>query len=163
MHQTIEIPENKIEAYELLEAQIHAILQDEDDIIANLANVSAILNEFMRDINWVGFYLIKSNDLVVGPFQGKVACSRIPLYKGVCGKAVYDKQLVNMPNVHEFEGHIACDSASNSEIVLPLLKNDQVIGVLDIDSPIFNRFDDIDEQHLQNIVSMINKKLPDQF
>ena len=163
MHQTIDIPDNKIEAYELLEAQIHAILQDEDDIIANLANVSAILFEFMRDINWVGFYLIKSNDLVVGPFQGKVACSRIPLYKGVCGKAVYDKQLVNMPNVHKFEGHIACDSASNSEIVLPLLKNDQVIGVLDIDSPIFNRFDDIDEQHLQNIVSMINKKLPDQF
>ncbi len=163
MHQHIEIPQDRQEAYDLLVVQVKAILADENDLIANLANVSAVLFEFINDINWVGFYLIKGDDLVVGPFQGKVACSRIPLYKGVCGKAVKDNKMINMENVHQFEGHIACDSASNSEIVFPLFVNNTVIGVLDIDSPKFNRFDKIDEDNLQKVVTEITKKLSDSF
>jgi L-methionine (R)-S-oxide reductase len=161
MLQHIKKPQDKQETYTLLVSQVKAILSDEDDMIANLANISAILFEFMEDINWVGFYLIKGDHLIVGPFQGKVACSRIPLYKGVCGKAAKDKKMVNIENVHQFQGHIACDSASNSEIVFPLIVNNNVIGVLDIDSPKFDRFDYIDEENLQKIVDELTKKLPD--
>lgn len=163
MHTTIEVPQNKQEAYDLLIAQTKAITEDESDIIANLANVSAIIYEFLQDVNWVGFYLLKNNDLVVGPFQGKVACSRIALYKGVCGKAVLDRKMVTIDDVHAFDGHIACDSASNSEIVFPLIVKDKVIGVLDIDSPLYNRFDNIDEQNLQLLVDYLTKKLLDSF
>lgn len=163
MHTTLEVPQNKQEAYDLLIAQTKAITEDESDTIANLANVSAIIYEFLQDVNWVGFYLLKNNDLVVGPFQGKVACSRIALYKGVCGKAVLDKKMVTIDDVHAFDGHIACDSASNSEIVFPLIVKDKVIGVLDIDSPLYNRFDSIDEQNLQLLVDHLTKKLPDSF
>lgn len=163
MHTTIEVPQNKQEAYDLLIAQTKAITEDESDIIANLANVSAIIYEFLQDVNWVGFYLLKNNDLVVGPFQGKVACSRIALYKGVCGKAVLDRKMVTIDDVHAFDGHIACDSASNSEIVFPLIVKDKVIGVLDIDSPLYNRFDNIDEQNLQLLVDHLTKKLLDSF
>ena len=161
MHQNIEIPENKQEAYDLLIAQTKAIIESESDTIANLANVSSIIYEFLHDVNWVGFYLVKDTDLVVGPFQGKVACSRIALYKGVCGRAVENKEMVNIANVHAFEGHIACDSASNSEIVFPLIINNNVIGVLDIDSPSLNRFDELDEKNLQLLVNVLVKKLLD--
>jgi L-methionine (R)-S-oxide reductase len=161
MLQHIEIPQDKKETYALLVSQVKAILSGEDDVIANLANISAILFEFLEDINWVGFYLIKGDYLIVGPFQGKVACSRIPLYKGVCGKAAKDKKMVNIENVHHFDDHIACDSASNSEIVFPLIVKNNVIGVLDIDSPKFNRFDHIDEENLQIIVDELTKKLPE--
>ncbi len=163
MHTTFEVPQDKQEAYDLLIAQTQAITEDESDSIANLANVSAIIYEFLQDVNWVGFYLLKNSDLVVGPFQGKVACSRIALYKGVCGKAVLDKKMVTINDVHAFDGHIACDSASNSEIVFPLIVKDNVIGVLDIDSPLFNRFDSIDEMNLQLLVDHLTKKLPDSF
>lgn len=163
MHTTFEVPQNKQEAYDVLIAQTQAIIEDESDAIANLANVSSIIYEFLQDVNWVGFYLLKDNDLVVGPFQGRVACSRIALYKGVCGKAVRDKKMVIIDDVHAFDGHIACDSASNSEIVFPLIVNNNVIGVLDIDSPLFNRFDSIDAMNLQLLVDYLTKKLPDSF
>lgn len=154
---------NKKENYQQLLVLVQALLDDESDIIANLANVAALLYEHLSDLNWVGFYLKRGHDLVVGPFQGKVACSRIHLYKGVCGRALELKQIINVPNVHEFEGHIVCDSASNSELVIPLIVNDQAIGVLDIDAPILNRFDQDDETYLSKIVALINKKLPDSF
>lgn len=163
MHQDIDIPTNKNEAYTLLIEQIKAIVSTEDDAIANLANASAVLYEFMKDINWVGFYLIKNNELVVGPFQGKVACSRIPLSKGVCGKAVTTRSIQNVADVTAFVGHIACDSASRSELVVPLIKNGAVIGVLDIDSPLEARFDTLDETTAQTIVNHLIKKLPDCF
>lgn len=159
MHQSIDIPNNKEEAYELLIAQTQAIIESETDIIANLANVSAVIYEFLPDVNWVGFYLIKDKDLVVGPFQGKIACSRFPMYNGVCGEAVKTRKMINVLDVHNFDGHIACDSASNSEIVFPLIINDKVFGVLDIDSPIFNRFDETDEKYLQMLVNVLTKKL----
>lgn len=163
MHQDFDIPKNRNEAYSLLIEQVKAIISTEDDAIANLANVSAVLYEFMEDINWVGFYLIKNNELVVGPFQGKVACSRIPLSKGVCGKAVMTRSIQNIPDVNAFDGHIACDSASKSELVIPLIKNNNVIGVLDIDSPLMNRFDNIDEIIVQEIANLILSKLPNRF
>lgn len=163
MHVEVNIPKNKNEAYSLLIEQVKAILSTEDDVIANLANVAAMLYEFIEDINWVGFYLIKGNELVVGPFQGKVACSRIPLSKGVCGKAVTTQSIQNIADVTTFKGHIACDSASKSELVIPLIKNNIVIGVLDIDSPSRNRFDDLDEVTAQEIVNHLIKKLPDCF
>ncbi len=163
MHQNTVIPDNKEEAYQLLVMQVDALLQDEDDVIANLANVAALLYEYVKDINWVGFYLIKKDQLIVGPFQGKVACSRIKLYDGVCGKAVLDRSILNVSNVHAFEGHIACDSASNSELVVPIFINDKIVGVLDIDSPSYSRFDQTDEKYMQMIVSLLAKKLPDTF
>lgn len=163
MHNNVTILENKQEAYALLKQQVEAIILDEEDVIANLANVSAVLYEVMEDINWVGFYLLKNNELVVGPFQGKVACSRIPLTKGVCAKAIMTKTIQNIVDVHAFEGHIACDSASNSELVIPIIKNEVAIGVLDIDSPVFSRFDQDDEDMAQAIVNILIKKLPDSF
>lgn len=163
MHNNVTILENKQEAYALLKQQVEAIILDEEDVIANLANVSAVLYEVMEDINWVGFYLLKNNELVVGPFQGKVACSRIPLTKGVCAKAIMTKTIQNIADVHAFEGHIACDSASNSELVIPIIKNEVAIGVLDIDSPVFSRFDQDDEDMAQAIVNILIKKLPDSF
>lgn len=139
----------------ILYEQITALTENEKDIIANLSNISAVLNENLNDINWVGFYLMKENELVLGPFQGKPACIRIPLGKGVCGTCVAEKKIQRIDNVHEFSGHIACDSASNSEIVLPLFKDEQVIAVLDIDSPNFNRFSKEDEHELENIARYI--------
>jgi L-methionine (R)-S-oxide reductase len=163
MHIDLDIPKNKNEAYSLLIEQVSAIVSSEDDVIANLANVSAILYEFMEDINWVGFYLLKNKELVVGPFQGKVACSRIPLTKGVCAQAVTSKSIQNIPDVTIFAGHIACDSDSKSELVIPLIKNNVAIGVLDIDSPSHNHFDALDEAMAQGIVDVLIKKLPDSF
>jgi L-methionine (R)-S-oxide reductase len=136
-----------------LYAEIHrnlqAILNGETDPIANLANAAAILFWSLPAVNWAGFYLLKGPELVLGPFQGKIACVRIKLGQGVCGSAAAQHQTLVIPNVHEFPGHIACDSASNSEIVVPIIKNQALIGVLDIDSPEFARFDDTDKTELQ--------------
>lgn len=148
-------PEDKKEMYQLLKEQIKTILEGESDVIANLSNCSALLNEALTDINWVGFYLMKHNELILGPFQGKVACIHIPVGKGVCGTAVATKEIQLVKDVHEFPGHIACDSASNSEIVIPMLLNGRVIGVLDIDSPSLSRFDEVDAQELEEIVGLI--------
>lgn len=132
-------------------------LSSEKDFIANLSNISAIINVTVADCNWVGFYLMKDETLVLGPFQGLPACNRIEIGKGVCGTAALKKQVMRIENVHEFPGHIACDGASNSEIVIPILKDDKVIGVLDIDSPIFNRFSQLEEQYLVKLVTKIEK------
>jgi len=145
----------KSEHYALLRRQISALLSDETDFIANSANFSAVLYASLPDINWAGFYFFKQGELVLGPFQGKPACVRIPLGKGVCGTAAYHKTSLLVPNVHEFEGHIACDAASNSEIVIPLVANDVLYGVLDIDSPVFNRFDEIDLVELEYLTSLL--------
>jgi L-methionine (R)-S-oxide reductase len=120
--------------------ELKALLEDETDMIANAANMSALIYQSIPNLNWVGFYFLKGNELVLGPFQGKVACTRMMLGKGVCGTAFTEKKILNVPDVHLFDGHIACDSASRSELVVPLYKGDLGIGVLDIDSPLLNRF-----------------------
>lgn len=135
--------------------QLKSIVEDENDLIANLSNTSAFLNEILENINWVGFYIYKNNELVLGPFQGKVACTHIKMGKGVCGTAAQTLEIQRIDNVHEFPGHIACDSASNSEIVLPIVKDNELFGVLDIDSPKFNRFTLEDQILLEKIVEVI--------
>ena len=136
--------------------QVKALTENEKDLIANLSNISACLNENLENINWVGFYLMKNNELILGPFQGKPACIHIPVGKGVCGTCVFEKKIQRVEDVHKFPGHIACDGASNSEIVLPIFKNDEVVAVLDIDSPIFNRFSIEDEQTLKEVTNYIS-------
>lgn len=130
-------------------AQLSALVEDENNIIANLANISALLNEVIDDINWVGFYLKENEQLVLGPFQGKVACVRIDIGKGVCGTAALKQETIVVSDVHQFAGHIACDSESLSEIVVPIIVNDQVVGVLDIDSPHYNRFTNKDKKNIR--------------
>jgi L-methionine (R)-S-oxide reductase len=146
-----------------LYADIHralqAVLTGESDRIANLANAAALLFWSLPAVNWAGFYLLKDHELVLGPFQGKIACIRIKLGQGVCGSAAEQRQTLVVPNVHEFPGHIACDSASNSEIVVPIIKNDALVGVLDIDSPEFARFDDYDKTGLQEFVQILTAAL----
>ncbi len=145
---------NKPELYEFIVAQLRGLVAGEHDLIANLANVTALLNSELPDINWVGFYLLKGNDeLVLGPFQGKPACIRIPVGRGVCGTAVATGLVQRVADVHLFTGHIACDSASNSEIVLPIRVREQVVAVLDIDSPNFGRFDAEDQTGLELVVN----------
>ena len=144
--------------YELVIKQLKALLDGEDDLIANLLNASALLNQFLSDINWVGFYLTKEkNQLVLGPFQGLPACVRIPFGRGVCGTAAANNETLRIADVHQFPGHIACDAASNSEIVIPLVKNDEVIGVLDIDSPLKERFNETDEKYLKLFVDVLSE------
>lgn len=137
------------------------ILDTEDNLYANLANLSATINFYMDDINWVGFYLVddqKENELVLNAFQGNVACTRIPFSKGVCGKCISTLETILVENVHEFEGHIACDSATNSELVIPIIINDAPFGLLDIDSPEFSRFSEIDKVNLEKLVKLIEQK-----
>lgn len=145
----------KEENYALVIEQLQALISDEKNVIANLANAAALLNYFLHDINWVGFYVAEGNELVLGPFQGLPACVRIPFGKGVCGTAAIEKRTVRVADVHTFPGHIACDAASQSEIVVPMIKNGRVIGVLDIDSPIKSRFDEMDEQYLERFVETL--------
>jgi len=145
---------NKLEEYELLIKQVDILIKDESDVIANMANISALLFDSLNDVNWVGFYRVISEELVLGPFQGKIACIRIPLNKGVCGAAAKENKTMRIANVHDFSGHIACDSNSNSEIVIPLFINGKVIAVLDIDSPIFDRFDENDQIGLEKIINV---------
>ena len=140
--------------YRDLYTQVEALIRDEADVIANMANVSALLFEQLSDVNWVGFYRMVNDELVLGPFQGKVACIRIPVGRGVCGTAVSENKVQRIADVHEFDGHIACDASTNSEIVLPLTMNNKVIAVLDIDSVAFNRFDADDQVGLEKIISL---------
>ncbi|XOK58510.1 GAF domain-containing protein [Paenibacillus elgii] len=141
--------ETREENYKLLISQLSALIEDEPNRIANLANAAALLNQFLERINWVGFYLFEEGELVLGPFQGLPACVRIPLDKGVCGRAASLRETVRVADVHQFPGHIACDAASQSEIVVPILHAERLIGVLDIDSPEKNRFDKTDQHYLE--------------
>ncbi|UHA75045.1 GAF domain-containing protein [Paenibacillus sp. 481] len=143
--------------YPVLNRQLQALIADEPNLIANLANASALLWQGLQDINWAGFYLMdeERNQLVLGPFQGLPACVRIPLGKGVCGTAAAQQRTELVADVHAFPGHIACDARSRSEIVVPMVKNGKLIGVLDIDSPVLNRFSDIDQQWLEQMVAAI--------
>ena len=146
--------------YQSINSQVVALIEDEPNLIANLANVSALLNLSLDDINWVGFYLLENEDtLVLGPFQGNPACVRIAVGKGVCGTAFEQKSTLRVEDVHQFEGHIACDAASNSEIVIPLVKDGKHIGVLDIDSPSLNRFDLDDQNGLELIMASLKAHL----
>ncbi|RWR03817.1 Free methionine-R-sulfoxide reductase [[Pantoea] beijingensis] len=143
---------NKQEFYTDLDRDLRALLTGETSFLAIMSNCSALLYERLEGINWAGFYLLtEANTLVLGPFQGKIACVRIPVGKGVCGTAVAEKSVQRVDDVHAFPGHIACDAASNAEIVLPLMVNGEVIGVLDIDSTVFNRFDQDDEMGLKTL------------
>ena len=145
----------KPELYEQLAGELQSLIAGEPDLIANLANASALLYHSLPDLNWAGFYLMKGGELVVGPFQGKPACVRIAVGKGVCGTAVARRSTMLIPNVHEFPGHIACDAASNSEIVVPMIANGEVVGVLDIDSPKLGRFDDEDRAGVERLVEVL--------
>jgi L-methionine (R)-S-oxide reductase len=147
------------ENYTLLIQQVKALIHDEPNRIANLANAASLLGQFLTDVNWVGFYLVdktqEKEELVLGPFQGLPACVRIPLGKGVCGTSAQLRETVLVPDVHAFPGHIACDAASQSEIVVPILLGDELIGVLDIDSPSLNRFDELDQCYLEQFVQAL--------
>lgn len=140
-----------IEQYQRLTKQAVALIESEPDFIANLANLSSLLFMELEDLNWAGFYLTKGDELVLGPFQGKPACVRIPMGRGVCGTAAKTNTTQRVYDVHEFEGHIACDAASNSEIVIPFSINGKVAGVLDIDSPSIGRFNETDEEGLTHL------------
>jgi GAF domain-containing protein len=140
--------------YEQLAADLAALLAGERDPIANAANTAALLYERMEAVNWAGFYFRQGDELVLGPFQGKPACVRIALGRGVCGTAAVRRETIVVPNVHAFAGHIACDAASNAEVVVPILRGDRVIGVLDIDSPVLDRFDGADARGLERIVAV---------
>lgn len=141
----------KEQLYNQLINQAESLVSGERDLIANMANISALLFNNLESVNWAGFYLFKEEQLVLGPFQGQPACIRIPMGKGVCGTSAETRTVQRIADVHQFAGHIACDAASNSEIVIPLVLNDQLIGVLDIDSPEFDRFDEEDEKGLIKI------------
>ena len=146
--------------YALLCARLRALTDGVPHGIANLANASALLWETLPELNWAGFYLVKNGMLVLGPFQGKTACIEIPAGRGVCGTAMAEDATQLVPDVHRFPGHIACDSASNSEIVIPIRKNGAVWGVLDIDSPVFDRFSEEDRAGLEDFVRILEEDLP---
>lgn len=154
MFETKPLPssDNKRDFYESLAQQLAALLQGEPDAIANAANMSALIYELLPDLNWAGFYFMRGSELVLGPFQGRVACVRIAVGRGVCGTAVERKASVVVPDVHAFPGHIACDSASRSELVVPLIRNGAVLGVLDLDSPHPGRFDEDDREGCEKLV-----------
>lgn len=147
------------EKYGTLTKQLDALLSDEPNLYANLSNASALLNQFFDRINWIGFYLMEDGELVLGPFQGLPACVRIQVGKGVCGTAVEQKSSIIVPDVEKFPGHIVCDAASRSEIVIPIIKESEVIGVLDIDSPELNRFSDEDRIGLEKVVQVLVKHI----
>ena len=143
-----------LDGYNLLAAQVQALFADERDFIANAAQFSAFLYNQVDDLNWAGFYLNRNEELVLGPFQGQVACVRIPFSKGVCGAAAATRQTQRVEDVHAFPGHIACDSASNSELVIPLVKDGRLIGVLDLDSPTVGRFSEADQVGLERLAAI---------
>jgi GAF domain-containing protein len=145
----------KAEFYAALQRQFAAVLTDERDWICNLAQTAALLMQSLPDLNWAGFYLLRGDDLLLGPFQGRVACVRIKLGRGVCGTAAARRATVVVPDVHQFPGHIACDSASNSEIVVPVIHQGRLLGVLDLDSPRLARFDDDDARGLEKCVELL--------
>jgi GAF domain-containing protein len=143
-----------LDGYRLLTAQLESLLADERDFIANAAQFSAFLYTQIEDLNWAGFYLNHNDELVLGPFQGQIACVRIPFGKGVCGTAAQTRETQRVVDVHEFPGHIACDSASNSELVVPLVKDGCLIGVLDLDSPSVGRFSEVDQAGIEQLVAI---------
>ncbi|UXU55914.1 GAF domain-containing protein [Staphylococcus agnetis] len=145
--------------YDILIRQLDALLTGEKDLIANLSNTSALLNESLKQINWVGFYLMKNDALILGPFQGKPACVHIKVGSGVCGTAVKQNAVQRVSDVNAFPGHIACDANSQSEIVIPIHKDGEIIGVLDIDAPIKDRFNKEDELGLIKVVEILEKHL----
>ena len=145
--------------YKLLCAQLKALIEDVENVISNLSNASALLWQELRDINWAGFYKMEGGILVLYPFQGKTACTKIAVGKGVCGTAVAENRTQLVPDVHQFPGHIACDCASNSEIVVPIHVNGEIWGVLDIDSPSLNRFTEEDQEGLEAFVKILEEVL----
>ncbi|UTV29155.1 GAF domain-containing protein [Photobacterium atrarenae] len=151
--------ENKSAFYERLTKQAISLVEGEPDLIANISNISALLFMELEDINWAGFYFLKGEQLVLGPFQGNPACVRIPVGRGVCGTAIAENKVQRIADVHQFEGHIACDAASNSEIVIPFSVDGELCGVLDIDSPTLSRFDQSDEDGLVSLVKELQKRL----
>ncbi len=150
---------NKNELYKQINGYLTALISEEPDWLAGISNACALLNQALPDINWAGFYLYKNNELVLGPFQGKPACVRIPIGKGVCGTAAAKREVQVVEDVELFPGHIACDSASRSEIVVPIIKNERLIGVLDIDSPVKSRFDELDAKGLSDFTGILNRYL----
>jgi len=150
---------NQAELYHELLGQTKALISGESDIIANMANVSALLFERLADVNWIGFYRVINDELVLGPFQGKVACIRIPLGKGVCGTSAATGNTQRIDNVHNFDGHIACDASTNAELVIPLKVAGKVVAVLDLDSTVLGRFEEQDEQGILAIVQMFEQHL----
>jgi len=147
--------ENKKELYERMNASLANLLKESDDMISNLSNASALVKLFLDDINWVGFYLMKDGCLTLGPFQGKPAVTRISVGEGVCGTAAAERKTQRVDNVHACDNHIVCDPSSSSEIVIPIMKDNQMLGVLDIDSPLMKRFDEDDEKGLEELVKML--------
>ncbi|MDY7584261.1 GAF domain-containing protein [Pseudomonas sp. CCI3.1] len=143
-----------LNGYTLLQAQLESLLADERDFIANAAQFSAFLFHQLDDLNWAGFYLNRNEELVLGPFQGQIACIRIPFGRGVCGAAAASRETQRVEDVHAFAGHIACDSASNSELVVPLIKGGRLIGVLDLDSPSVGRFSEQDQQGIEALAAI---------
>lgn len=149
----------KAKQYEQLHSNLSGLLDGEPHVIAGLSNTSALLYNTLEHVNWAGFYLVHNEELLLGPFQGNVACVHIGFGKGVCGTAYKAKETILVPDVHDFPGHIACDSASLSEIVIPIFYKDKVVGVLDIDSPILDRFDEDDKKGLEGLVKILETSL----
>lgn len=145
---------DKPEFYRVLAQQLQALLEGETDMVANAANASALMFQMMPDLNWAGFYFLKDDELVLGPFQGKPACVRIPVGRGVCGAAVNERASILVEDVHAFPGHIACDAASRSELVVPIRHADEIIGVIDLDSPIPSRFDRDDQAGIERLAEV---------
>lgn len=153
------IGQSKAERYKLLLEQMPHLIKEDDHWLSSLSNFSAILNQILSDVSWVGFYLVDGGKLILGPFQGKLACTQIEFGRGVCGKVAETFKTEIVPDVHKFPGHIACDSDSNSEIVVPVIKDSVLIGVLDLDSTIFNTFDETDKLYLEQLVDILIKNL----
>lgn len=159
MFQAMPYDGTRSERFEAVLKQLAALMEGEPNVIANLANASALLKFSLPDTNWAGFYLFDGKELVLGPFQGLPACIRIPLGRGVCGTSAEQRRTLVVDDVHAFPGHIACDDASNSEIVVPLVKGDHLLGVLDIDSPLKHRFDDEERRFLERCAAMVAEVL----
>jgi GAF domain-containing protein len=145
--------------YKIIIEQANTLLAGQDDLVANAANLSSLLFHALQEVNWVGFYFLKNGQLIVGPFQGRPACATIPLGKGICGTAAERREVQRVADVHAFEGHIACDVASRSEIVIPLIRSGELLGVLDLDSPETDRFDQHDEDFLVHIADVFVSSL----
>lgn len=158
MEQIVIKGETKEEIYSELLPQIKSLIEGETDLIANLANVTSALKQAFESFSWVGFYLMKEGELVLGPFQGKLACTRIKIGSGVCGTSALKKETIIVPDVEKFPGHIYCDPDSKSEIVVPIIKNGEILGVLDIDSYRLNNFDEVDKIYLEKIVDLLVSK-----
>ncbi|MEU7142151.1 GAF domain-containing protein [Nocardia sp. NPDC046473] len=155
-----ELTGDRTEQYQQLAAQAQALVAGEPDRVANAANVASLIFHALPDLNWVGFYFYDGNELVVGPFQGKPACVRIAIGKGVCGTAAQTRETQLVPDVHAFPGHIACDAETRSEVVIPLVHNGALVGVFDLDSPKPNRFDEIDKDGLESVAAAYLDSLP---